>query len=61
MSDNSKIGIPRTHPDFVKVRRQRFAKLLRQAHNTLKKDLTGPERLAVKELYQMIEAKELPE
>lgn len=51
MSD--RIGIPRTHPDFVKVRRARFVKLLREAKRILK--LSDEERAAVIELCKLIE------
>lgn len=58
MIENEKLGTPRTHPDFIESRRQRFAKLLRQAHKILKNELTEKERLSVKLLYEMIESKE---
>lgn len=51
--DNKQLGIPRTHPEFVKVRRQRFVKLLREAKRILK--LSAEERAAVIELCELIE------
>lgn len=50
---NEQIGIPRTHPDFVKARRARFAKLLREAKRILK--LSPEERAKVIELCKLIE------
>jgi len=49
---NSQIGIPRTHPDFIKVRRERFIKLLREAKRILK--LSPEEKAKVNELIEMI-------
>ena len=50
---NEQIGIPRTHPDFIKSRRERFCKLLREAKRTLK--FSDEERKAVVELCNLIE------
>lgn len=57
MEEPQKIGIPRTHPDFKKNRRERFCRLLREAHKILKADLSEEERESVKALYQQIESK----
>lgn len=51
--ENKQLGIPRTHPDFIKVRRQRFVKLLREAKRVLK--FSEEERAAVIELCKLIE------
>jgi hypothetical protein len=50
---NPQLGIPRTHPDFVRVRRERFCKLLREAKRIL--NFSPEERQAVIELCKMIE------
>ncbi len=50
-----KLGIPRTHPDFVKARRERFCKLLREAKRILK--LSEEEKAAVNELLKVMEKK----
>lgn len=50
---NEQLGIPRTHPDFIRVRRQRFCKLLREAKRILK--FSEEERKAVIELCKLIE------
>jgi hypothetical protein len=52
-NDNPQLGIPHTHPDFVRVRRERFCKLLREAKRVLK--FSPEERRAVVELCEMIE------
>lgn len=57
MAESQRIGIPRTHPEFKKNRRERFCKLLREAHKILKADLSEEERASVKALYQRIESK----
>lgn len=51
---NPRIGIPRTHPDFKKARRERFAKLLKDARRILAKDLTEAERDKLAELYRLV-------
>lgn len=50
---NQQIGIDRNHPDFVKARRLRFCKLLREGKRVLK--LAPDERQAVVALCKMIE------
>jgi hypothetical protein len=50
---NERLGIDRHHPDFVRARRQRFVKLLREAKRVL--GFSEEERKAVIELCKMIE------
>jgi hypothetical protein len=50
--ENKQLGIPRTHPDFIKVRRARFVKLLREAKRILK--LSEEEQTTIIKLYKLI-------
>lgn len=51
--NNEPLGIPKTHPDFIRLRRERFCKLLREGKRILK--LSPEERAKVIELCEMIE------
>jgi hypothetical protein len=54
---NEKIGIPRTHPDFIKARLERFCKLLKDARKILNKELTEYEKEKLKEVGQSIRSR----
>ena len=47
---NKRIGIPREHPEARKARRERFRKVLKEARNVLKKELSEKEINLIKEL-----------
>lgn len=55
-AENEKLGVPRDHPEFRKLRRARFVSLLREAKRVLK--LSPRERLLVIELCKLIERDE---
>lgn len=50
---NEHLGIDRHHPDFIRARRQRFVKLLREAKRVL--GFSEDERKALIALCKMIE------
>lgn len=53
MAHSERIGVDRNNPDFIKARRLRFCKLLREGKRILK--FSDEERAAVIALCKMIE------
>ena len=49
---NEEIGMPRSHPDFIKIRKERFIKILKEAIKILK--LSDIEKKKVNELIEVL-------